>query len=70
MVKLYWKNFQKNILISKLASKRRYEIDPNNEYPKNYTRHIIIKTSNDDIINTFQNGLRGEKNKPLLYNEI
>ena len=54
----------------KLASKIRYEIDPNNEYPKNYTGHIIIKTSNGDVINTYQNGLRGGKNKPLLDNEV
>ena len=35
-----FKNLQKNITdenLIKLASKVKYEIDPNNEYPKNYT---------------------------------
>jgi len=53
-----------------LASKVKYEIDPNNEYPENYTGEIIVKTNEGKQIQVIQDGLRGGKKNPMSYNEV
>ena len=60
----------KNSELLNLASKVKYEIDPKNEYPKNYTGKIIIRTNKGNEITLKQDGLRGGKNNPMSYNEI
>ena len=55
--------------ILNLASKVNYEIDPNNEYPKNYTGTLICKTSENEITE-HQPCFRGGINEPLTKDDI
>ncbi len=60
----------KDTKLLKIASKVKYEIDPYNEYPDNYTGTIIIKTNDGKKITEHQAGLRGGKKNPLSEDEI
>lgn len=53
-----------------LAGKVRYEIDPDNEYPRNYTGHVRAVVKNGDIIEERQPHLRGGAREPLPSAEI
>ena len=55
--------------ILSLASKVNYEIDPNNEYPKNYTGTLICKTSKYEFIE-HQPCFRGGIREPLTKDDI
>ncbi len=55
--------------ILNLASKVNYEIDPNNEYPKNYTGTLICKTSENEFTE-HQPCFRGGINEPLTKDDI
>ena len=55
--------------ILSLASKVNYEIDPNNEYPKNYTGTLICKTSNNEFTE-HQPCFRGGVKEPLTKDDI
>ena len=55
--------------ILSLASKVNYEIDPNNEYPKNYTGTLICKTSENEF-NEHQPCFRGGIREPLTKDDI
>ena len=55
--------------ILSLASKVNYEIDPNNEYPKNYTGTLICKTSKNEFIE-HQPCFRGGIREPLTKDDI
>ena len=55
--------------ILNLASKVNYEIDPNNEYPKNYTGTLICKTSENEFTE-HQPCFRGGIKEPLTKNDI
>ncbi len=55
--------------ILNLASKVNYEIDPNNEYPKNYTGTLICKTSNNEFTE-HQPCFRGGVKEPLTKDDI
>ena len=55
--------------ILSLASKVNYEIDPNNEYPKNYTGTLICKTS-DNEFTEHQPCFRGGVKEPLTKDDI
>jgi 2-methylcitrate dehydratase PrpD len=55
--------------ILNLASKVNYEIDPENEYPNNYTGTLICETSKGTITEN-QNCFRGGKKKPLTNEDI
>ena len=55
--------------ILNLASKVNYEIDPNNEYPKNYTGTLICKTS-DSEFSEHQPCFRGGIREPLTKDDI
>jgi 2-methylcitrate dehydratase PrpD len=53
-----------------LASKVTYEINPTDEYPKNYTGDITIFKKNGTTISANQSCLRGGKRSPLGVEEI
>ena len=55
--------------ILSLASKVNYEIDPNNEYPKNYTGTLICKTSENEFYE-HQPCFRGGIGEPLTKDDI
>tara|TARA_B100000989_G_scaffold219616_1_gene167538 strand:- start:2748 stop:4097 length:1350 start_codon:yes stop_codon:yes gene_type:complete len=55
--------------ILSLASKVNYEIDPNNEYPKNYTGTLVCKTF-DKEITEHQPYFRGGIKEPLTKDDI
>ena len=55
--------------ILNLASKVNYEIDPNNEYPKNYTGTLICKTSENEFTE-HQSCFRGGIKQPLTKDDI
>jgi 2-methylcitrate dehydratase PrpD len=60
----------KNRKILNLCSKISYEIDPKNEYPKNYSGEINIILKNSQVIQDTQPGLRGGKLFPLDEKEV
>ncbi len=53
-----------------LAAKINYKIDPNNEYPKNYTGHICMKLKNGSVVEERQGQLRGGAKQPLSRDDI
>ena len=60
----------KNREILNICSKISYEIDPENEYPKNYSGEINIILKNSQVIQETQPGLRGGKLFPLDEKEV
>ena len=60
----------KNLEVIKLASKVNYEINPNDEYPRNYTGKIKIVMKDGTIYSSSQECLRGGKRDPLSINEV
>ena len=58
----------KNIL--KLASLIDYEIDPNDEYPENYTGTLILETFDGKILEARQPCFRGGKKQPLTQKDF
>tara|TARA_B000000532_G_scaffold187336_1_gene153334 strand:- start:68 stop:604 length:537 start_codon:yes stop_codon:yes gene_type:complete len=56
--------------ILNLCSKISYEIDPLNEYPKNYSGEIEITLNNLEMIRETQSSLRGGKLFPLDQSEV
>ena len=53
-----------------LSSKISYEINPNDEYPKNYTGYIKIFTKDGRQYSASQNCLRGGRKAPLFKDEV
>jgi 2-methylcitrate dehydratase PrpD len=53
-----------------LAAKVRYEIDPHNPYPNNYTGHIRARLRDGTIVEERQPHLRGGAKEPLTRHEI
>ena len=60
----------KNLEVIKLASRVNYEINPNDEYPRNYTGKIKIIMKDGTIYSSSQECLRGGKRDPLSTNEV
>ncbi|MDB9915633.1 MmgE/PrpD family protein [Alphaproteobacteria bacterium] len=60
----------KDLDVINLSSKVIYEINPKDEYPKNYTGDITIYKKNGEKISSSQNCLRGGRKAPLLKDEI
>ena len=54
----------------RLAAKVNYEINPKDEYPRNYTGKIKIIMKNGTIYSSSQECLRGGKRDPLSRNEV
>ncbi|HSM20193.1 MAG TPA: MmgE/PrpD family protein, partial [Hyphomicrobiales bacterium] len=53
-----------------LAGKVRYEIDPANEYPENYTGHVRAFLAGGRSVSTSQPHLRGGRREPLSRAEL
>ena len=53
-----------------LAGKVRYEIDPNNPYPKNFTGHIRAVLNDGTVIEERQPHMRGGAHEPLSRVDI
>jgi 2-methylcitrate dehydratase PrpD len=53
-----------------LAAKVRYEIDPDNPYPNEYTGHVRVKLKNGAILEERQPHLRGGAHEPLSRADI
>lgn len=53
-----------------LAAKIVYEIDPDNDYPRNYTGHIRVETTDGRRIAIDQPHMRGGVHEPLTADEI
>jgi 2-methylcitrate dehydratase PrpD len=56
--------------IRALAAKIRYQIDPNNPYPNNYTGHLRATLRDDAVIEERQPHLRGGVHEPLARRDI
>ena len=56
--------------IVELAQKVDYKIDPNDEYPKNYTGRISATLKDGSVVEEYQSHLRGGTHSPLSRNEL
>ncbi len=56
--------------ILRLAGRIRYEIDPKNEYPKNYSGHLVATLKDGRVIKLDQPHLRGGSRDPLSREEL
>ena len=56
--------------VLKLAGKIRYVIDPDNEYPDNYSGHIKVTFNNGEVVELRQPHMRGGKREPLSREEL
>ncbi|MCY4462500.1 MAG: MmgE/PrpD family protein [Albidovulum sp.] len=52
------------------ASKISYRIDPENEYPSNYSGHLRVELKSGEIIELRQPHMRGGMREPLEFREI
>jgi 2-methylcitrate dehydratase PrpD len=53
-----------------LAAKVRYEIDPDNPYPNEYTGHVRVKLKNGTVLEERQPHLRGGAHEPLSRADV
>lgn len=53
-----------------LANKVRYQIDPNNPYPKNFTGHIRVTMKDGSVVEERQPYMRGGAHEPLSRKDI
>ena len=53
-----------------LASKVTYEVDPDNEYPDNYSGHVRVRMSDGSVIEERQPQMRGGIREPLSRDEL
>jgi 2-methylcitrate dehydratase PrpD len=53
-----------------LASKVRYQIDPNNPYPNNFTGHVRATLADGRVIEERQPHMRGGAHEPLMRTDI
>ncbi|MEA3027963.1 MAG: hypothetical protein QOF91_3248 [Alphaproteobacteria bacterium] len=56
--------------VLELAAKVRYQIDPNNQYPKNFTGHIFAKLIGGRVVEERQPHMRGGAHEPLTRLDI
>jgi 2-methylcitrate dehydratase PrpD len=56
--------------VVELAGKVRYQIDPNNPYPKNFTGHIRALLNDGRVIEERQPHMRGGAHEPLTRQDI
>jgi 2-methylcitrate dehydratase PrpD len=57
-------------IVQALTDKVAYEIDPDNEYPQNYTGHIRATLHDGRVIEAFQPHLRGGTHDPMTRDQI
>lgn len=60
----------KDRAVLELAAKINFEVDPKNEYPKNYTGHLRATLKNGEVIELHQPHLRGGSRDPLSRAEL
>ncbi len=60
----------KDSAVLKLAARIEYWVDPKNEYPKNYSGHLIATLRNGRTIQIDQPHLRGGSRDPLSRAEL
>jgi 2-methylcitrate dehydratase PrpD len=53
-----------------IAAKVRYEIDPDNPYPKEYTGHVRVKLRDGSIVEERQPHIRGGQHEPLSRADV
>jgi 2-methylcitrate dehydratase PrpD len=53
-----------------LAAKVRYEVDPANEYPANYTGHVAARLTSGKWVSEEQGQLRGGQREPMTREDI
>ena len=53
-----------------LAAKVRYEVDPDNPYPDQYTGHVRVRMKNGSVVEDRQPHLRGGAREPLSRADI
>jgi 2-methylcitrate dehydratase PrpD len=53
-----------------LSNKVRYQIDPNNPYPKNFTGHIRVSMKDGSVVEERQPYMRGGAHEPLSRKDI
>ena len=56
--------------VLRLAELISYEIDPENEYPRNYTGHIKVELHSGEVVEINQPHMRGGKHEPLTEVQI
>ncbi|MGI9386218.1 MAG: MmgE/PrpD family protein, partial [Methyloligellaceae bacterium] len=56
--------------LTELAAKVQYEIDPENEYPKNYTGELHVTLASGEVVTARQPHLRGGTREPLSDDEL
>ena len=56
--------------VTDLAAKVHYETDPDNEYPRNYTGHLVVTLDDGSRLTANQPCLRGGRGAPLSDAEI
>ena len=56
--------------LQSFAEKISYRIDPDNEYPRNYTGHLEVHLKSGQILSYHQPHMRGGMHEPLTYDEI
>jgi len=57
-------------VVQALTDKISFEIDPANEYPRNYTGHIAATLRDGSVIEAFQPHLRGGTHEPMIREQI
>lgn len=53
-----------------LAAKIRYRIDPDNEYPRNYSGHMRVSLKSGKMLEYHQPHMRGGVHEPLTHDDI
>jgi len=53
-----------------LAAKVRYEVDPDNPYPNEYTGHVRVRTRDGSVVEDRQPHLRGGAHEPLSRADV
>jgi len=53
-----------------LAAKVTYQIDPENEYPRNYTGHLRVTLASGKVVEFHQPHLRGGVREKLTHAEL
>jgi 2-methylcitrate dehydratase PrpD len=53
-----------------LAAKVRYEVDPDNPYPNEYTGHVRVRLKNGKTLEERQGHIRGGKHEPLSRADV
>jgi 2-methylcitrate dehydratase PrpD len=53
-----------------LAAKVRYQVDPDNPYPDEYTGHVRVKLKNGQVLEERQAHIRGGRHEPLSRADV